>query len=86
MTLQTVEVRDASTERVVLSLAGDDLARNMNPVGTPADGTAREPGMASSGTSIVWINATVPTRDAIPRKTGPSDCWDYFDRRSAEPV
>jgi Peptidase family M23 len=68
MTLQTVEVRDASTERVVLSLAGDDLARNMNPVGTPADGTAREPVMASSGTSIVWIKATVPTRDAIPRK------------------
>jgi Peptidase family M23 len=66
--VDTVEVRDASSHHVVLSLAGADLAINMNPVGIPRDGEPAEPRIASSSTSIVWLDVTAPTRDGIPSR------------------
>src|SRR5262245_7303206 len=65
--VDTVEVRDASSHHVVLSLTGADLAAHVNPVGTPHDGAPADPLIASSSTSIVWLDVTAPTRDGIPR-------------------
>jgi peptidase M23-like protein len=64
--VDTVEVRDASSHHVVLSLAGADLAAHMNPIGIPRDGAPADPLIASSSTSIVWLDVTAPTRDGIP--------------------
>jgi len=61
-----VEVRDASSHHVVLSLADADLAAHMNPIGIPRDGEPADPLIASSSTSIVWLDVTAPTRDGIP--------------------
>src|SRR5262249_23980613 len=63
-----VEVRDASSHHVVLSFAGADLAAHMNPVGMPRDGAPADPPIASSSTSIMWLDVTAPTRDGIPSR------------------
>ena len=64
--INTVEVRDAASKQVVLSLTGSELAAHMNPIGdAPGDGHG-DPPIASSATSIVWLDVAVPSMDAVP--------------------
>jgi hypothetical protein len=67
--VDSVEVRDATDGRVVLSLTGPDLATQLNPIGdsAPSDADQVRP-IASSSTSIVWLDVVAPTKDAIPKK------------------
>jgi len=65
--VSTVEVRDARDGRVALSLTGAGLTAEMNPIGNSAEG-AGSAAMASSGTSVVWLDVSAPTRGGIPKK------------------
>ncbi len=66
--VEQVEVRDAETDRVLLSLAGDALSSRMNPVGgapagvTPAATTLLGP----SGSAIVWLDVGVQRKASLP--------------------
>src|SRR5215469_6572115 len=65
--INTVEVRDAASKQVVLSLTGQDLAVHMNPIGVArGGGDEGDPPIASSATSIVWLDVAVPSMDAVP--------------------
>jgi hypothetical protein len=67
--LKTVEVRDADTSQVVLSLTGAALSAQLNPIGMSAeDDTAADDPMPSSGTAVVWLDVVVPTKNAVPRQ------------------
>ena len=63
--INTVEVRDAASKQVVLSLTGPELAAHMNPIGVERGGEG-DPPIASSATSIVWLDVAVPSIDAVP--------------------
>jgi hypothetical protein len=64
-----VDVRDARTGRVVLSLAGEGLAATMNPLGSGLLSPGPSPTtVAGSGTSIVWLDVTFPRRTDVPRE------------------
>jgi Peptidase family M23 len=65
--LDTFEVRDARSKRVVLSLTREDLELFMNPISVPRDGERREPLIPSSAASIVWLDVVAPHRTDIPR-------------------
>jgi hypothetical protein len=67
--VQRVDVRDARTHRVLLSLAGGALSSRMNsiagatnPMATPAAPTVLSP----SGTAIVWIDVRVRRKADLP--------------------
>jgi hypothetical protein len=66
--VEQVEVRDARTHRVLLSLAGDALSSRMNPVGgapagvTPAATTLVGP----SGSAIIWLDVGVRRKANLP--------------------
>jgi Peptidase family M23 len=63
-----VDVRDARTHRVLLSLAGRALPSRMNPVGTPQGvKPARATRLASSGSSVVWFDVRVRSKADVPR-------------------
>jgi len=65
--INTVEVRDAASKQVVLSLAGSELAVHMNPIGDEPGGAEEgDPPITSSATSIVWLDVAVPSMDAVP--------------------
>ena len=66
--VEQVEVRDASTDRVLLSLAGGALASRMNPVGgTPAGETpAPTTLIGASGSAIVWLDVGVRRKANLP--------------------
>src|SRR5215475_11919294 len=63
--INTVEVRDAASKQVVLSLTGPELAVHMNPIGVERGGEG-DPPIASSATSIIWLDVAVPSIDAVP--------------------
>jgi Peptidase family M23 len=66
--INTVEVRDAASKQVVLSLTGSDLSAHMNPIGNPPGGEPGDPPIAASATSIVWLDVAVANKDAVPKK------------------
>lgn len=73
--VEQVEVRDAKTHRVLLSLAGPDLLSRMNPVGdTPAGVPPVRPPpppsatlLAPSGSAVVWLDVVVQRKAALPK-------------------
>ncbi len=64
-----VEVRDAHSQRVLLSLSGEALAANMNPLaGLPAGAPpSAATTVGASGASIVWFDVTVRRAADVPR-------------------
>lgn len=65
--VKTVEVRDSATGRVVSALAGSALSSQMNPIGN-AMATEDRLKVASSSTSIVWLDIVFSAKDDIPQK------------------
>jgi hypothetical protein len=67
VTIKTMEVRDAGTGRVVLSLAGPALPAQFNPIG---NATAHDDKVeiASSSTSILWLDVVFSGKEAVPDK------------------
>ena len=64
--INTVEVRDAASTQGVFSLKDSELAAHMNPIGEPPGGEQGDPPIASSATSIVWLDVSLPSMDAVP--------------------
>ena len=66
--VEQVEVRDASTDRVLLSLAGGALASRMNPVGGAPAGETPAPTtlIGASGSAIVWLDVGVRRKANLP--------------------
>jgi Peptidase family M23 len=65
--INTVEVRDAASKQVVLSLTGSELAVHMNPIAdAPGGGEEGDPPIATSATSIIWLDVAMPSMDAVP--------------------
>ncbi len=72
--VERVDVRDAKTHRVLLSLAGPDLVSRMNPVGdTPAGVPPDRPPpsptatqLAPSGSAVVWLDVPVQRKADLP--------------------
>ena len=64
--INTVEVRDAASKQVVLSLTGSELAVHMNPIGKAPGSEEADPPIPSSATSIVWLDVALPSMDAVP--------------------
>ena len=64
-----VEVRDARSQRLLLSLSGEALAANMNPLaGLPAGAPpSAATTVGASGASIVWFDVTVRRAADVPR-------------------
>ena len=73
--VEQVEVRDAKTQRVLLSIAGPDLRSRMNPVGdTPAGVPPVYPPplpsatlLAPSGSAVVWLDVVVQRKADLPK-------------------
>lgn len=66
--VEQVEVRDARTHRVLLSLAGDALASRMNPVGGAPAGVTPPPTtlIGPSGSAVVWLDVGVRRKGNLP--------------------
>jgi hypothetical protein len=65
--VEQVEVRDARTERVLLSLSGETLASRMNPVGGGPVGSTDPPTLlAPSGSAVIWLDVVVRRRADLP--------------------
>lgn len=73
--IERVEVRDARTHRVLLSLAGPELLSRMNPVadtpaGVPPEYLPPSPSatlLPPSGSAVVWLDVQVQRRTSLPR-------------------
>lgn len=67
--VERVEVRDATSSRVLLALSGDALSSRMNPVGGRPAGS--RPGattlLASSGSAVIWLDVVVRRRADVPK-------------------
>src|SRR5262245_25221882 len=63
-----VEVLDAKTDRVLLSLAGDALSSRMLGVGYALGGVPPSPPtlLAPSGSAVVWLDVVVPRKADVP--------------------
>ena len=72
--VERVEVRDAKTHRVLLSLDGPELVSRMNPVGdTPAGVPPGRPPplpsatlLAPSGSAVIWLDVPVQRKADLP--------------------
>ena len=66
--VERVEVRDAQTERVLLTLTGDALSSRMNPVGGQPAGSAPHSTtlLASSGQAVIWLDVVVRRKADLP--------------------
>ena len=66
--VERVEVRDARTERVLLTLSGDALSSRMNPVGGEPAGSAPHSTtlLASSGQAVIWLDVVVQRKADLP--------------------
>ncbi len=66
--VEQVEVRDAKTQRVLLSLAGDALSSRMNPVGGEPVGVTPPPTtlIAPSGSAVIWLDVVVERKANLP--------------------
>ena len=69
--VEQVEVLDAKTDRVLLSLAGDALSSRMNPVGGQPAGVTPSPTtqLAPSGSAVVWLDVVVRRKPRTGRGT-----------------
>jgi Peptidase family M23 len=67
--VQRVDVRDARTHRVLLSLAGRALASRMNPVGGTPAGVKRAvtTRIGPSGSAVIWLDVPVRRKADVPR-------------------
>jgi len=76
--VEQVEVHDARTHRVLLSLTGPDLLSRMNPVGdTPAGVPPLRPPpapsatlLAPSGPAVIWLDVLVEGKADLPKALG----------------
>ena len=66
--VETVEIRDAADGRVILSLTGPDLQAEMSPIGKLGPDNPGDRSIASSSTSIIWLDVVAATKDGIPKK------------------
>jgi hypothetical protein len=66
--VEQLEVRDAKTDRVLLSLSGDALFSRMNPVGGQPAGSTPGPTtlLAPSGSAVVWLDVVVRRKAGLP--------------------
>ncbi len=66
--VEQVEVRDAKTHRVLLSLTGAGLSSRMNPVGGPPRGVTPPPTtrIGPSGSAVIWLDVPVRRRAGLP--------------------
>ncbi len=66
--VEQVEVRDAKTHRVLLSLAGGALASRMNPVGGAPAGVSPAPStlLGPSGSAVIWLDVGVRRKANLP--------------------
>ena len=66
--VEQVEVRDAKTHRVLLSLGGDALSSRMNPVGGAPAGVTPPPTtlIGPSGSAVIWLDVLVRRRAGLP--------------------
>jgi hypothetical protein len=72
--VERVDVRDAKTQRVLLSLSGPELISRMNPVGdtpagVPPDRPPPSPSatlLAPSGSAVVWLDVPVERKADLP--------------------
>ena len=72
--VERVDVRDANTQRVLLSLAGPELLSRMNPVGdtpagVPPDYPPPSPSatlLAPSGSAVIWLDVVVQRKADLP--------------------
>ena len=66
--VEQVEVRDAKTHRVLLSLGGDALSSRMNPAGGAAVGVAPPPTtlIGPSGSAVIWLDVLVRRKAGLP--------------------
>ena len=65
MAVERLEVRDPRTRRVLSSISGAQLDRNMNPAADP--GSEDPTTMAASETSVVWMDVAVRRASQLPR-------------------
>jgi hypothetical protein len=72
--VELVEVRDARTQRVLLSLTGPDLLSRMNPVAdTPAGVPPVRPPpppstlLPSSGSAVIWLDVVLRRKADLPK-------------------
>ena len=67
--VEQLEVRDARTHRVLLSLAGDALSSRMNPVGGAPRGVTPPPTtlLGASGSAVIWLDVLVRRKAGLPR-------------------
>lgn len=76
MTIERIEVRDASTQRSLLIKSGTTLRTDLTPVsgprgdeGTTDPSSSKRPGtLGSSETWVVWLDVAVPDRGAVPKR------------------
>jgi hypothetical protein len=66
--VERVEVRDARTHRVLLSLGGDALSSRMNPVGGAPAGVTPPPTtlIGPSGSAVIWLDVLVRRNARLP--------------------
>ena len=66
--VEQVEVRDAKTHRVLLSLGGDALSSRMDPVGGAPAGVTPPPTtlIGPSGSAVIWLDVLVRRRAGLP--------------------
>jgi hypothetical protein len=66
--VEQVEVRDAKTHRVLLSLGGDALSSRMNPAGGAPVGVAPPPTtlIGPSGSAVIWLDVLVRRKAGLP--------------------
>ena len=67
--VEQLEVRDARTHRVLLSLAGDALSSRMNPVGGAPRGVTPPPTtlLGASGSAVIWLDVLARRKAGLPR-------------------
>jgi hypothetical protein len=66
--VEQVEVRDAKTHRVLLSLGGDALSSRMDPAGGAPAGETPPPTtlIGPSGSAVIWLDVLVRRKAGLP--------------------
>ena len=66
--VEQVEVRDAKTHRVLLSLGGDALSSRIDPVGGAPAGVTPPPTtlIGPSGSAVIWLDVPVRRKAGLP--------------------
>jgi len=64
--LTEIEIRDAKTGRILLALGGLELKQQINSISHVAADASGDPTIATSSTTIVWLDVVVPSVESIP--------------------